>query len=316
MSTSENNENNKITFVERVVNLPVLLFIILAAIIFLPGKMILRTSVGDPTAFLVLLTLIIAYFQYKLGRGNRRQAKDIASSILIFFFIWEVTTTKLDMLPYIFIPSPESVFHVFPAHWEFILTGLARSMYLLLSGFFSSIIIGVSLGIAVGWIPRLREAVFPITKAISTVPAVIYGPYIVAIMPTFTSASIVVIFCGTFFSTFMNMINHVSVIDARIINTAKVLNVNMRSMLFKIILPYALPRIINDMSVSLSISMLTLSVAEMIGASSGIGFFVRSALAYANYSQAIAGIFFIALIITILQSFVTMLRKKVINWSY
>jgi len=306
----------KIKLWGRIWNLPVLLYVITIAVAVIPGLMDRRIPVSDPKAFIAVLTLIMAFFQYKLGLENQRQAKDIACGIFIFFIIWETATTKLDLLPYIFVPTPENVFYVFPNQWKFILLGLARSMFLLFSGYFSSIIVAVALGIAVGWIPRLKEAVFPVVKAISTVPAIIYGPYIVAIMPTFTIASIVVIFCGTFFSTFMNMIYRVGTIDSRIINTAKVLNVNTRTMLFEIIMPYTLPRIINDMSVSLSISMMTLSVAEMIGASSGIGYFVRSALAYANYSQAIAGIFFIALIITILQSLVTLLKKRIVNWNY
>ena len=316
MSNANNELNGRITLWQRIRNLPVLLYIVLILIIFLPGRMTYRIPIKDPKAFLTVITLIFAYFQFKLDRGNPRQAKDITFCVFAFFILWETLTTKLDKLPYIFVPAPENVFYVFPNQWNFILMGIARSMFLLISGYLSSIFIGVSLGIAVGWIPRLREAIFPVVKAISTVPAIIYGPYIVAIMPTFTSASIVVVFCGTFFSTFMNMINHVGTIDTRIINTTKVLNVNTRSMLFKVILPYTLPRIINDMSVSLSISMMTLTVAEMIGASSGIGFFVRSSLAYANYSQGIAGIFVIALIITILQSFVTLLKKKLINWHY
>jgi len=306
----------KIKFWERIWNLPVLLYIITIAITMIPGLMNKRVPVSDPKAFIVVLTLIMAFFQIKLGHENRRQAKDIACGVFIFFIIWEIATTKLDMLPYIFVPTPENVFYVFPDQWKFILMGLARSMFLLFSGYLSSIFAAVVLGIAVGWIPRLKEAVFPVVKAISTVPAIIYGPYIVAIMPTFTTASIVVIFCGTFFSTFMNMIYRVGTIDSRIINTAKVLNVHIRTMLFEIIMPYTLPRIINDMSVSLSISMMTLSVAEMIGSSRGIGYFVRVALAYANYNQAIAGIFFIALIITILQSLVTLLKKKIVNWNY
>jgi NitT/TauT family transport system permease protein len=87
-------------------------------------------------------------------------------------------------------------------------------------------------------------------------------------------------------------------------------------MLFKIILPYTLPRILNDMTVALSISMLTLTVAEMIGADRGMGFYVKRSLDYANYTQAIAGIFFIAVIITLLNVGIAHLRKGLVKWSY
>jgi NitT/TauT family transport system permease protein len=87
-------------------------------------------------------------------------------------------------------------------------------------------------------------------------------------------------------------------------------------MLFRIILPFTLPRIINDMTVSLSISVMTLTVAEMIGADRGMGFYVKRSLDYANYTQAFAGIFFIAVVITLLNVGITALRKRLVKWNY
>jgi NitT/TauT family transport system permease protein len=135
-------------------------------------------------------------------------------------------------------------------------------------------------------------------------------------MPTFTSASIFVIFCGTFWSLFMNMIQRVGTIDLRIINTARILNVRTRTMLFKIILPYTMPRIFNDLTVALSISVMTLTVAEMIGADRGMGFYVKRSLDYANYTQAFAGIFFIAIVITLLNAAIGFVRKVCVKWNY
>jgi NitT/TauT family transport system permease protein len=246
----------------------------------------------------------------------RRTANDVGAIVFAFLCIWEIAVTKLDLLPFVFVPAPENVFTVYIKDRYLIFTGFLRSMLLLLSGFGLSIFTGVSLGIAVGWHSRMRQAIFPIAKAISTVPAMIYASYLVVMMPTFTSASILVIFCGTFWSLFMNMINRVGTIDQRIINTAKILNVKTSTMLFDVILPYTLPRIINDMTVSLSISVMTLSVAEMIGASRGMGYYVKRSLDYANYTQAFAGIFFIAVVITILNIFIGILKKRLVKWNY
>ncbi|MDR1766288.1 MAG: ABC transporter permease subunit [Lachnospiraceae bacterium] len=311
-------DEENLHFAQRILNLPVLLFAVAFALAFLPRRMEDRARMSPIWALLVVYVFILAFFQYKLsGRPeNRTAAKDVASVVFIFCIFWNLVTSKLDLFPFVFVPAPENVFWVYVEQWDYILSGLGRSMFLLVSGFFSSIIVAITLGIAVGWIPRLRNAVFPITKTISTVPALIYGPYIVAIMPTFTSASVLILFCGVFWSTFMNMINRVGTIDRRIIDTAKVLNVNTPTMIFRVILPYSLPRIINDMSVSLSISVMTLTAAENVGANIGMGRYVSRALAYANYTQAIAGIFFIAVVITILQYFVARLKKATVKWNY
>jgi NitT/TauT family transport system permease protein len=303
---------------QRIVNIPTLLCVVLLAVVaVVPGKMVLRTRMSSHIPFLAAILAAEVIFQFHLGNKKKhRAAKDIAAIIFSFLLIWEMSTTKLDLLPFIFVPAPENVFFVYIQDWYLIMTGFLRSMFLLFTGFSCSLFLGVALGIAVGWTPRLRESIFPIAKTISTVPAMIYGPYIVVIMPTFTSASIFVIFCGTFWSLFMNMINRVGTVDRRIINTGKVLNVKTRTMLFNIILPYTLPRIINDLTVSLSISIMTLTVAEMFGADRGMGFYVKRSLDYANYAQAIAGIFFIAIVITLLNVVITFLRARVVKWSY
>jgi len=298
-------------------NLTTLLLIIILITLFLPGRMVHRVKISAPYAFLTVVIFAYLFFQFKLTKeSGRRTANDVGAIVFTFLCVWEITVTKLDLLPFVFVPSPENVFAVYVRDRKLILTGFLRSMLLLISGFGLSIFAGVSLGIAVGWKTRLRQAVFPIAKAISTVPAMIYGSYLVVMMPTFTSASILVIFCGTFWSLFMNMINRVGTIDQRIINTAKILNVKTSTMLFDVILPYTLPRIINDLTVALSISVMTLSVAEMIGADRGMGFYVKRSLDYANYTQAFAGIFFIAVVITILNVFISILKKRLIKWNY
>jgi NitT/TauT family transport system permease protein len=312
------NEEFPLGLYKRVVNLPTLLFVVITgSALFLPGRMVLRTRIYNPIPFVLVVIFSWVYFQFKLNKEKgRRAAMDVGTIIFSFLALWELFTTKLDFLPFVFVPAPENVFFMYVRDYRLILSGFVRSIFLLLSGFGASLLLGISLGIAVGWIPRLRQAIFPIAKAISTVPAMIYGPYLVVMMPTFTSASIFVIFLGTFWSLFMNMIQRVGTIDQRIVNTAKILNVKTRTMLFKIILPYTMPRIINDLTVSLSISVMTLTVAEMIGADRGMGFYVKRSLDYANYTQAFAGIFFIAIVITILNVFISILRKKLVKWNY
>jgi NitT/TauT family transport system permease protein len=305
-------------FTGRFFNLPNLFFLLtVLSPVLLPSRMALRTKMYNPLPFVAVVFFAWVFFHIKLSKKDGRQAaRDVGSIVFGFLALWEIATSKLDLLPFVFVPAPENVFFMYIRDYRLILTGALRSLFLLLSGFGVSLFAGISLGIAVGWNPRLRKAVFPIAKAIATVPAMIYGPYLVVMMPTFTSASIFVIFCGTFWSLFMNMINRVGTIDQRIINTAKILNVKTKTMLFQIILPYTLPRIINDMTVSLSISVMTLTVAEMIGADRGMGFYVKRALDYANYTQAFAGIFLIAIVITILNFLIALLRKKLVIWNY
>jgi NitT/TauT family transport system permease protein len=298
--------------IKKVINIPNLLFLILMALVLLPGK----KEAENAIPFILVILFVQTWFTVlNVGSRSKKYMSDIVCAIYIFFILWETTTKTLDIANKILVPPPENVFYVFVTQRKLMLEGLVSSMRLLLTGFSLALLVGISLGLFVGWIPRLRHAVLPIVKVISPIPPLIYTPYVIAVMPTFRSASIFVIFLGVFWPTFMNMINRVGDIDKKLIDSAKSLNVKTHTMLFKIILPYSIPGIIGGLTVSLSTSFMTLTLAEMIGAKSGLGFFVKKFSDYGDYTKVIAGIIFIGVVVTILNFFISVIKKKTLKWK-
>lgn len=306
-------------FSKYIFNTGNLFFLLIFLSFLLPSRYAveMRAGVKNPLAFAILLGIIEVFFLFSLRRNNKRQAtKDIGAFVFILFFIWELTVTRFNLLPYIFIPAPENVFYVFIADYKAILKGLWASLFLIISGLVISTFAAVFLGTLVGWNKRLTQAVYPVAKVFSTVPPLIYTPYVVLIMPTFKLASLTVIFLSIFWGTFMGAINNTAFVEKKIVNSAKVLNLSTSTILFKIIIPFNMPRIINAIPIHLSSALITLTAAELIGADSGMGYYVRIALNFANYDKAIAGIFFIGLVVTFLNGLVNLLKRKLIKWNY
>lgn len=303
----------------NIFNLANLFFILTLLSFLLPSKYKTEMSEGlkSPLVFGIVLVIIEIFFVFQLFKPQKnRSARDIFAFVYGFLFIWELGVSRFNLLPYVFIPAPENVFHVFVSDTQTILLGFLSSMYLLVFGMTSSIILSVVLGTVVGWSPRLSKAIYPIAKAVSTVPALIYTPYIVILMPTFRSASILVIFLSIFWGSFMESINNTVFVEKKIINAAKVLSLSTPTILFKIIIPFNIPRIINSLPIRCATAIMTLSAAEMLGADIGMGFYVKFALNFAMYTKAIAGIIFIGLVVTILNIGITFLQKHFIKWSY
>ena len=285
---------------EKILNIPNLLFIATLICFSIPSRYAaeMRGGLKSPLVFTIILVLIQILFLSQLANSKKSQAvKDITTSVNLFLFAWELIVSRLNLLPYIFIPAPENVFDIFISDWKTILTGFLSSMELILAG-------------------RLTNAIYPIAKALSTVPALIYTPYIVLIMPTFKLASLTVIFLSIFWGSFMGSINNTAFVEKKIINAAKVLNLSTPTILFKIIIPFNLPRYINALPIHLATSLMTLTVAEMLGADSGMGYYVRVSLNYANYTKAIAGIIFIGFVVTILNIVIQETKKRLIKWNY
>ena len=266
-------------------------------------------------AFVTAIVIIEVIYLAQYFRTRKKSASDIASVIYAFLILWELVV-DFGLAHPVLVPSPERVFGIFYTNRLDMLEGLVSSMAILIQGIGLAMIIGVFGGLFVGYIDRIREAVLPVTKVISTIPPLVYTPYVVAVMPTFRAASIFVIFSAVFWPTFMSMTSRVGSVDRKIIDSAKTMNVNVPTMLFKIILPYSLPDVIGRLSMSLTSAMLCLTGAEMLGASAGLGYFVKKYSDYADYTRVIAGIIFIAVVVTVLNILVTLLQKKVIKWKY
>lgn len=280
-------------------------------ILFMPGN----DKVESPWVFLIVLILAEILFLAQFERNKKKSTIDIAFVAFLFLGVWE-TAVKLDVVHPVLIPAPENVFNVLVTQRELIVQGIGSSLLLLLFGVGLALILGIFLGLLVGWIPRLREAVTPIANVISPIPPLVYTPYVVAVMPSFKAASIFVIFSAVFWPTFQTMIGRVGSMDQKIIQSAKVMNVSTSTMLFRVILPYCMPGIVSGLSGSMRGAFLCLTGSELLGASSGLGFFVKKFSDYADYTKVLTGIIVMGVVVTVIDILIRLLKKKCIKWNY
>jgi NitT/TauT family transport system permease protein len=188
-------------------------------------------------------------------------------------------------------------------------------MGMLFTALFFALFLGIFLGMLVGWFDRLRATFYPIAKIISPIPPIIYSPYAIAILPTFRASALFIIWSSLFWPLFINMIVNVSNIDRRIMESAKTLNTKSLAMFLQILFPYCLPRVLNGMNVTLSTSFVVLTAAELVGASSGLGWYVKFYADYADYTRVVTGIIMIGLVITILNKLLVIVQKLLIRWK-
>lgn len=289
----------------------VLFLILLGVVFFLPA----RRELDEPWAYVTVLALSELLFLVQYARKKKKSALDVGTAAFLLLGVWDVLS-RLNLTHPVLVPPPENVFYVFVDQRVLMVESVFSSLRLMVISVGIAMILGISLGLLVGWVPRLRGAVMPIAHVISPIPALVTTPYIVAVMPTFQSASIFVISFSVFWPTFQNMVQRVTGIDQKIIQSARVMNVSTPTMLFRIILPYCLPGILSGLTGTMRVALLCLSGAELLGARSGLGFFVKKFSDYANYTQVIAGIILMGIVVTVLTMLIEWVQKKAIKWQY
>ena len=300
----------------RLILVHLLLLVLLYEIMFVPNQ---RTTVRDYDALLVGIAVIEALFLFALWYCKRRGTLstgpfDIILVVWLLMIVWELTTSVLNVAHPVLVPCPENVFDTFRKQWSLLLLNVGYSMELLLLGFALGLTAAVLLGLVAGWVPRIRAFAYPIANVMAPIPAIVISPYLVALMPTFRSASLVVIILGIFWPTFLTTVNRVQNMEVQILDSARTLQPSTMTMLARILLPYILPGVISGLRVSMTTSLLMLNFAELMGATHGMGYYVQNSITYANYTHAVAGIFVIGIVVTILNFLVGKLQKWAIRW--
>lgn len=287
--------------------LPHLLFLIL---VFL----VLQPSLDTIDEYYSFLAVIVAIELVLLLKRKSDVAVNIGIIVFLFLLMWEYFTAKAGMENPMLYPAPENVFGIFIKDYKKILEGVVSSLRLMFTAFGLALAFGVGLGLIVGLSDKLSATVMPIVRVISPIPPIIYSPYAVALLPSFRAASIFVVTMTIFWSIFMNMVLNVREIDRKIMDSAKTLNLSKSTMILQVLLPYSLPGIINSVSISVSTSFLVLTAAEMIGATTGLGWYIKYHADFANFTKVIFGIFMIGVVVTLLNVLIAAVKKLLIRW--
>ncbi|MDR1360064.1 MAG: ABC transporter permease [Deltaproteobacteria bacterium] len=232
------------------------------------------------------------------------------------FLIWSVTAKLL----------PEKHLYLFPAPWTTaralwsalpeLLLSTYYSFLVLIPGYLAAVILGAFSGLLVGSSRWLREIFTPFARVAAPVPPTVYVPYAIALLPSFRSSAIAIVLAAAFWPIFLNSVAGALAVPEGHRDNARVLALSHFEYLRLVALPAALPFIFNGMHVSLGLSFIMLTVAELFGASYGLGRFVQYYADFADYPRMVAGILYTGFVTFLSMTFLGQLEKKIIFWPH
>ena len=304
------------TIAKRYLRVVHLLFIAVLLIQLLPDKSTKDVYTGKLITFAVaaeIIILIISSFIKK--EESLKLVVDIASFIFVLLGVWSLATAKFNILNDLLFPAPGKVIHQFVEDKDKIFINIESSLGTTIKGFLLAVIVAVPLGLFIGWSARVGSAATYITKFFSSIPPIVYIPYGIALLPTFKSVSVFVIFLATFWPVFAGTMSGVLGVDKKIIDSAKVLNVSKPEMLFRVILPASLQQIFLGCNQGLSVSFILLTSAEMIGARDGMGYYVKYYSDFGDYTRTITGLLVIGIVVIAVTFLFNKLQSHLLRWK-
>jgi NitT/TauT family transport system permease protein len=189
------------------------------------------------------------------------------------------------------------------------------TVWRVLGGFVIAAILGVPLGIAMGAFKPIEAFFEPFVSFARYLPASAFIPLLILWAGIGEAQKLLVIFIGVFFQIVLMVAVIVGSTRRELVEAAYTLGAGPRGIVQRVLLPNAAPQIAETLRLVLGWAWTYVIVAELIGASSGIGHMITDSQALLNTGQIIFGIIMIGLIGLVSDFAFKGANQKLFPWS-
>jgi len=233
---------------------------------------------------------------------------------MILVVIW-TAISELHIVNEYIIPSPQKIFM---AAFEMVKTGeLAKNMVIslgrVIAGFIITFIIAFPMAVFIGAKPKSIPYIEPFMEFMRHVPPIATIPILILWFGIGETSKMVVIFLATFFPIFSNTLNGVTNYDKKLLEVGDSLGFSSKDKFFKIIFPQAMPSIMTGIQLGLGYSWRALMGAELIAASSGIGYMIVDAEQLSRPDIVIVGILSIGILGYVIDYILIKVTGRLVN---
>jgi ABC-type nitrate/sulfonate/bicarbonate transport system permease component len=229
--------------------------------------------------------------------------------------VWQVLAS-LGLIPTLFLPAPIAIGR---ALWALTLSGelwshVSASLVRLAVGWSLGTVFGVATGLAIGLSTLLRSPGMAVVSALFPIPKIALVPLFIIWFGIGEGSKLATLGFGVFFPTVIATAGGVDNVPRSMIRMAQSFGLSYAAIVRKIVLPAALPAILNGFRVTSAIAVVLLVAAEMIGAERGIGAFVLSAGNLYDTDNLLAGIVVLSILGLLIAWVITLLERALLRW--
>lgn len=179
---------------------------------------------------------------------------------------------------------------------DVLLDHVVASLYRVSWGFSLAVLVGVPLGLAMGWFGGAHRALDPLLQILRPISPIAWIPLAILWFGITDAAPIFLIFLAAFFPIVVATAGAVRRIPGVTLHAARNFGLGGSRLLTRVILPATLPQILTGLRVALGVAWMVVVAAEMIAVRSGLGWLILDARnAGKRYDLVIAAMVLIGL---------------------
>lgn len=253
---------------------------------------------------------------FRGGGFAPRPVRGVGLAVFILLIALAELGTRSGIISNLTLPRPSAVLDIFVQLfqtgllWKHLLPSLQR----LFVGAFMGVAVGISLGVMIGLFSYVRAGLVPLVAALFPIPKIALLPLFVIWFGIDEMSKYALIAFGTFTPTVVATYGAVDNVDRTLIRMGQSFGLGWWSIVRKIVLPGAFPAILSGLRVSISIGIILLVAAEMLGAQYGIGSYILEAGSLYDLEKLFAGVTILSAMGLILSFVIGRIERRFLAW--
>ena len=248
---------------------------------------------------------------------NLRRMLMRVSGLLFVILVWEIATGVLHLFKPILLPSPDAVLvaGINLATSGDLFVDAGWSLLRVLLGFGLAAIIAIPLGVLMGWSRTVSYAVDPVIEILRPIPPIAWIGLSLIWFGLDIKSAIFLVFIGAFFPIVLNTIAGVRNVDKKLIEVAYTFGARDAEVLWKVVIPAALPVIYTGLRVGIGIGWMCVVAAEMLNPQHGLGDLIWSASSFAQTDEVFVGMISIGILGLIINVIFQLAGDRLFAWQ-
>ena len=252
--------------------------------------------------------------------GLRPEPILTALTLLSIFLAW-YAIARFRLVSELFVPHPALVWQAFldilteGYRGETLLRHLADSLYRVIVGFLLAVVTAVPLGLAIGYSSRVQAIFDPLIEFYRPLPPLAYYTLLVIWLGIENESKIALLYLAAFPPLSVSAMAGVKGVTPERIQGAQSLGAGRWQVFRYVIFPSCLPDIFTGMRVSIGFTYTTLVAAEMVAATSGVGWMVLDASKFLRSDVIFMGNIVMGITGIALDRIIRVVERRVVPWK-
>lgn len=252
---------------------------------------------------------------------------DAATSRLLgpaFMVLLWYAASHLGWVDRTFVPAPDDVLRTwfqwaagegtdpYSGTW---LTHALNSTYRVFVGFVLASVVGVVLGLLIGWFRIVANLVDPVIQILRPIPITAWVPFAVIFFGIRDASAYFLIALGAFFPIVVNTAAGVAQTPPLLIRAARMLGIRRHMLIPRVVLPSAMPYIFTGLRIGIGLAWVLVIVAEMLAVKSGLGFVLWDAYYFLRMDIIIAAMLSVGLLGFVSDLGIRAIGNRILRWN-